>query len=178
MLEAPLDAYLLFGAEPWDDSQVAAARATLERARFVVSVTPFASDITRAVSHVILPAGTFAESSGSFVNLEGRWQSFAGAARPVGEARPGWKLLRVLGNQLGLAGFEYQSSEEVLAELRANLDTVAKLGYDSSYRYAPVAATESLTDVAMYRLDPLLRRATSLQLTRTGSQIAARYAGT
>ena len=62
----------------------------------------------------MLPMGTFAETSGTYVNCEGRWQSQAGAATPVGEARPGWKILRVLGNLLNLAGFEYQSSEEVL----------------------------------------------------------------
>ena len=73
----------------------------------------------KSVAHVLLPIGTFAETSGTYVNLEGLWQSFAGAAKPLGEARPGWKVLRVLGNLLRSADFDYQSSEEVREELRA-----------------------------------------------------------
>jgi len=179
MLEKPLGAYLLFGTEPWADSRVPQARETLSKARFVVSITPFASDTTRAVSHVILPAGTFAETSGTWVNLEGTWQGANGAAKPVGESRPGWKILRVLGNQLGLSGYDYQSSAEVLEELRSRLDGLPKLGYASAFAANGSAGTGSgaqeLIDVPMYQIDPLLRRSGSLQQTRVGKLPAAAF---
>ena len=95
-------------------------------ARRVVAITPFASAALREVAHVLLPMGTFAETYGTYVNFEGRWQSFAGAATPLGEARPGWKVLRVLGNALGLQAFEYQSAEEVRDEVhRACIEPLA-----------------------------------------------------
>jgi len=132
--------------------------------------------VLRQVGHVMLAAGTFAETAGTFVNLEGRWQSFAGAAVPVGAARPGWKILRVLGNQLALDGFDYQSAEQVRDELKAlAAATDGRTGV--AYRAAAAVTTaEALTDVPMYQLDPVLRRAASLQLTRDG-QRSARYYG-
>src|SRR5690606_11411295 len=106
----PLSAYLLAGGiEPWVDSVHGDARKTLGGARFVVAATPFASDTLKEVAHVLLPIGTFAETSGTYVNLEGRWQSVPGAARPLGEARPAWKVYRVLCNLLGIPGSDYQS---------------------------------------------------------------------
>ncbi len=83
-----------------------------------MAITPFQSEQLRNVAHVMLPIGTFAETSGTYVNLEGTWQSFPGAVAPQGEARPGWKVLRVLGNMLHVPGFDYVSSEDVLKELR------------------------------------------------------------
>ena len=117
MLERPLAGYLLLNSEPWADSAQAAALETLARARSVVAVTPYASDEMRRVAHVLLPAGTFAETSGTYVSLEGRWQSQSGVARALGASRPAWKILRVLGNLLELSGFDYQSSEQVRDEL-------------------------------------------------------------
>ena len=97
MLESAQRAYFLLGVEPAADLLAEGAAAALAGADFVVAATPWASAELRAVAHVLLPIGTFAETSGTYVNLEGPWQSFAGAAQPVGEARPGWKVLRVLG---------------------------------------------------------------------------------
>ena len=68
-----------------------------------MAATPYADDTLKSVAHVLLPISTFVETSGTYVNLEGLWQSFAGAAKPLGEARPGWKVLRVLGNLAGIA---------------------------------------------------------------------------
>jgi NADH-quinone oxidoreductase subunit G len=128
------------------------------------------------VSHVILPVGTFAETSGTWINLEGTWQSTAGAASPVGESRPGWKILRVLGNQLGLPGYEYQTSADVLDELRSRLDGAPKPAYASAYQANGGGATaEALVDVPMYQIDPLLRRAGSLQHTRNGARPATAF---
>jgi NADH-quinone oxidoreductase subunit G len=123
----------------------------------------------------MLPAGTFAETAGTFVNLEGRWQSFTGAAVPVGAARPGWKILRVLGNRLALDGFDYQSAEQVRDELKALTQAPASRTAAAYRAAAAVTAAEELTDVPMYQLDPVLRRATSLQLTRDGQRNARRY---
>ena len=120
MLKQPLRAYLLVGGiEPTIDALDPEALRTLAKAELVVAITPFASEEMKAVAHIMLPMGTFAETSGTYVNCEGRWQSQSGAATPVGECRPGWKVLRVLGNLMQVGGFEYQSSEEVLSEVRA-----------------------------------------------------------
>src|SRR5207302_428209 len=95
--------------------------------------TPFASEEAKRIGRVLLPMGTFAETSGTYVNCEGLWQSQPGAAAPVGEARPGWKVLRVLGNLLGLEGFDYQSSEDVLREVREACAGVKPAGYQGSH---------------------------------------------
>jgi NADH-quinone oxidoreductase subunit G len=119
MLRQPLKAYMLVGGvEPSADTLDPESTRVLSKAEFVVALTPFVNDSLRKVAHIILPIGTFAETSGTYVNMEGLWQSQAGAALPVGESRPGWKVLRVLGNLLNLTGFEYQSSEDVRDELR------------------------------------------------------------
>ena len=182
MLSQPLKAYLLFGGlEPSVDTQDPDSLRTLARAEFVVAVTPFASEEIRRIAHVILPMGTFAETSGTYVNCEGLWQSQSGAALPVGEARPGWKVLRVLGNLLGLSGFEYQSSEEVLTEVRAACAGVSAGAYQGAHA-ASAGADEggedpagTLIDVPMYQTDALVRRAPSLQRTREGRTAAVTY---
>jgi NADH-quinone oxidoreductase subunit G len=127
-------------------------------------------------ANVILPIGPFTETSGTFVNAEGRWQSFAGVVSPLGESRPGWKVLRVLGNLFGLDGFDYFSSEEVRDELRAMTTDIkadntivwscpSKLG---------VEAVSGTMEIPMYAVDAIVRRATSLQKTADG-QAAANY---
>jgi NADH-quinone oxidoreductase subunit G len=132
----------------------------------------------KAVAHFMLPMGTFAETSGTYVNCEGRWQSQSGAAAALGEARPGWKVLRVLGNLLDIAGFEYQSSEEVLNEVRARCADVKPGGYQGTHAVTaapPGAPDTGLIDVPMYQTDALLRRAPSLQRTREGRTPVVTY---
>jgi NADH-quinone oxidoreductase subunit G len=177
MLRQALKAYVLFGGvEPWIDALDALSAGTLGKAEFVVAITPFASDQLRQIAHVLLPIGTFAETSGTYVNLEGLWQSQTGAAAPVGEARPGWKVLRVLGNLLGLKGFEYQSSEDVREELRKLSGDAAIAAYKGSHRVALQAAPDTaVVDLSMYHVDALVRRAPSLQKTREGRTPAATY---
>jgi NADH-quinone oxidoreductase subunit G len=175
MLSQPLAGYLLLGTEPWADGLEPRAAATLKAARFVGSVTSYVSPLMLECAHVLLPAAAFAESSGTYVNLEGRWQSFAGAARAPGSARPAWKILRVLGNLLDLAGFDYQSSEQVRDELRAAVDAAVPRSYAGGFTPGPAGAVEPLHDVPMYQIDPLLRRAMDLQLTRIGQAPAAEY---
>jgi NADH-quinone oxidoreductase subunit G len=177
MLERKLPAYLLAGAiEPADDlALAAAAEAALGSADCVVAVTPYVTDELRRLAHVLLPMGTFAETSGTWVSLEGLWQSQAGAARPLGDARPGWKVLRVLGNLLDVAGFDYQSSEQVRDELRALVDSAPPLVPGSSYVPAPPAHVPggSVADVPMYRTDAVLRRSAPLQASAIGLRPAA-----
>jgi NADH-quinone oxidoreductase subunit G len=179
MLQSPLRAYVLVGGvEPSLDTLDPDSPAVLGRSEFVVALTPFAGDEMRRIAHVLLPIGTFAETSGTYVNCEGLWQSQQGAALPVGETRPGWKVLRVLGNLLGLAGFNYQSSEEVRDELQRLCATLEPRGYQGEHAVsAPDArgAATAVTDVPMYQLDALLRRAPSLQKTREGRAAAANY---
>jgi len=179
MLGRPLGAYLLLHCEPWADMGVPVAPDLLAPLGRVVAITPYASETMKQLAQVLLPAGTFAESSGTYVNLEGRWQSQAGAARPVGAARPAWKILRVLGNLLGFAGFDYQSSEQVRDELGSLVAAApAQAPADAT---APLAAAsapaEAVADVPMYQIDPVLRRASALLRTRDGREPLALYGG-
>jgi NADH-quinone oxidoreductase subunit G len=170
MIESPLDAFLLFGVEPDSDlSCVESAADKLGAKSFVAAFTPFVTDALERSADLLLPMGTFAETSGTFINCEARWQSFAGIANPVGEARPGWKILRVLGNLLDAPGFDYESSEEVRDELVAKLGDITP---DNSYtgkkalrRVNGEDAAAEQVDVPIYQVDGLVRRAVALQLT-------------
>jgi NADH-quinone oxidoreductase subunit G len=176
MLTDSLSAYLLWDAEPWIDSLQPRALEALLGATYVVAATPFVTAELKKVAHVMLPIGTFAETSGTYVNLEGKWQSFAGAAQPVGQSRPGWKVLRVLGNLLGLSGFEQQSSEQVRDELRAALKSSPAFVVSENVvasRVSGVAA--SVIDLPTYQIDSLVRRSPSLQRTLDGRAKTVHY---
>jgi NADH-quinone oxidoreductase subunit G len=178
MLSSAQKGYLLFGgAEPWADGFNAEALKVLGAAEFVVAATPYADEQLKSVANVLLPIGTFVETSGTYVNLEGLWQSFAGAAKPLGESRPGWKVLRVLGNLAGVADFEYQSSEEVREEVRALCGGVVAASYQGSHDVKPGVTDARVIDVPMYAVDSLLRRAPSLQRTKEGRLAAVVYGG-
>jgi NADH-quinone oxidoreductase subunit G len=132
----------------------------------VVALTPFRNAAVD-VADVLLPVSPFTETSGTFVNAEGRVQSFHGVVRPRGDTRPAWKVLRVLGNMLGLKGFDFETSEEVMADALP-ADVGARLGNRSttSVSLAPVSQDlERVADVPIYCTDSLVRRAPSLQLT-------------
>jgi NADH-quinone oxidoreductase subunit G len=173
MLSAPLNACVLLGIEPEYDTQVGVASiAVLEQTPFVVAMTSFVTDTMKSYADVLLPIGTFAETAGTFVNCEGRWQSFEGVASPVGEARPGWKVLRVLGNLLGLEGFTYATASEVRQEV-LSLTEGAESGNehdsDSDSDFVPEDRDNpALVEVPMHAIDPLVRRSLALQSTRDG----------
>src|SRR5258708_9095267 len=112
MVEAALRVCVVFGGHgPAND--LGADPAALASAELVVAVTSHLPESLRDVMHVVLPIGAFAETSGTYVNAEGRWQSWAGASKLPGESRPGWKVLRVLANLLSVHGVDYHSSEEI-----------------------------------------------------------------
>jgi len=177
MLTKPLGAYILSGGvEPWIDALDSEVTRTLSQAGFVVAITPFESDTLREVAHVMLPIGSYAETSGTYVNLEGKWQSYAGAIAPLGEARPGWKVLRVLGNLLHLSGFDYNSSEDVRDELvRACGNEPAPNGYIGDHRVNGAPAATPVVELNMYQSDALVRRSPSLQKTREGRTPPSQY---
>ena len=169
MLERGLPAYLLWGLEPeLDCADPALTRKALGGAQAVIAFSSFQSEAL-ASAHVILPIAAFAETAGTFVSCEGRVQPFNGATPPPGQARPGWKVLRVLANELGLAGFDYESPEQVRA---VALPATARCTLDNSLRLTPAApaaasgvGAERLSDVPLYFVDALVRRAESLQKT-------------
>jgi NADH-quinone oxidoreductase subunit G len=176
MLTQTLPAYLLLHNEPWADALLPGALDTLSRSRCVVAITPYASEDMKRIAHVLLPAGTFAESSGTYVNLEGRWQSHAAAARALGASRPAWKILRVLGNLLGLSGFDYESSEQVRDALKTQLESAPQALQRRTETLQPLSS-EPVADLPMYQIDPVLRRAPALARTRDGRQPLRFYGG-
>lgn len=170
MLTEPMKALLLLDVEPaLDAANAAAARAAMNGAGLVVALTSF-EDAAVDNADVLLPIAPFTETAGTFVNAEGRVQRFHGVAKPVGETRPAWKVLRVLGNLLGLAGFGHETSDEVLAEALGDLATVADRLDNRSNAAIDVTAPaagglERIADVPIYSTDVLVRRAVSLQRT-------------
>jgi NADH-quinone oxidoreductase subunit G len=182
MLAAGLKAYVVLGVEAeLDIADGAAARAALDGAASVIYLGSFAGKAPE-YADVMLPIAPFAETSGSFVNTEGRLQSFNAAAKPLGETRPAWKVLRVLGNVLGLEGFEQVSSEAVLAEVVAMGALAGRLGNAVS-GFTPNASPaavgiQRVADVPIHFADPLVRRSVPLQKTRDSALPTARLHST
>jgi len=170
MLAGGLKAVLLLNNEPvFDAAGGAALGATVGQSQMVVSLSPFKANL--AFSDVVLPITPFTETSGTFVNAEGRVQGFHAVVKPFGEARPAWKVLRVLANLLGVTGFDFESSKDVLDQMSGAFSD------ESSRVMAPLLsnATNALVDLGpvssepvvagIYQLDGIVRRAASLQLT-------------
>ncbi len=170
MLESPRKGYLLLGVEPGrDTNNPALARSALNNAECVVAVTAYRSPCLEEAANIMLPMSAFSETSGSFVNAEGTWQSFAGTTTSAGESRPGWKVLRVLGNLLDIEGFDYSSSEEILNELKesycGNLK-VTSFGAAKGKIRSAVTGLIRIGETPIYASDALVRRAASLQKTK------------
>ncbi len=169
MLAEPRKGYLLFGVEAaCDCANPAQAAKALDAADFVVCAGAFASEAMKSQADVLLPVAPFTGTSGTYINTEGRWQSFAGVASPTGDSRPGWKVMRVLGNQFGLDGFEQQSSEEIRDALQQQLGAVSLDNCQAAGAVAQALMSDGLErigDVAINAVDALVRRAPALQLT-------------
>ncbi len=170
MLQKGLTGYLLCNTEPeLDSSYRDAARASLLKAKFVACLTPFADGEFNDYADVLLPVAAFTETSGTFVNVCGNWQSFTAAVAAKGEARPAWKVLRVLGNLFELKGFDYVSSMDVKKQLHDKFEK------NRSSRNERLPAPEQLEHggeiprpLAMYDMDPITRRSPCLQQTIQG----------
>ena len=163
---APKKAYVLLNTEvQFDCHHAAEALAAIKTADFVVALNPFADGVSD-YADVILPIAPFTETSGTYVNMEGRAQSFNGVVRPLGETRPGWKVLRVLGNILALSGFDYETSEAIRDEALAG-DIAPRLSNAPkapvSVAAQPVSGLVRLGEIPLYQLDALTRRAPALQ---------------
>ncbi|WP_175831443.1 NADH-quinone oxidoreductase subunit NuoG [Burkholderia cepacia] len=166
----PRKGYVLLNVEPeFDTADPAQALAALNQAEMVVVMSPFKHGLDYA--DVLLPVAPFTETAGTYVNAEGTVQSFNGVVRPLGDTRPGWKVLRVLGSLLGLPNFEYETSEEVRLAALGDAGVAGRLSNQTSV--APVRAAanaanggfERLADVPIYHADALVRRAGALHLT-------------
>jgi NADH-quinone oxidoreductase subunit G len=182
MMESALKAYLLFGGiDPGLD--LGADYEPLRSADLVVAATTHLPASLREVAHIVLPIGSFAESSGTYVNIEGRWQSWAGAAKLVGDSRPGWKVLRVLANLLALPGVDYISSEEVRESLRSvcGAGLTETLGGRAAEGVAPGGGAPGgaavnggaepsgpWIDIPPYQVDVLVRGSEALGKTKDG----------
>jgi NADH-quinone oxidoreductase subunit G len=172
MLETPRNAYILFGIEPSKDIAAGAKALPALRRAAVVAFSAFVSDELLDVADVLLPIATYAETAGTYINVEGRWQSFDAAAEAPGEARPAWRVLRVLGNELELPNCEYSKPSDITAELELELGADRELDpTDTEHRATfsptarPVAMTDLALDVPIYAVDALVRRCEALQQT-------------
>ncbi|WP_205189218.1 NADH-quinone oxidoreductase subunit NuoG, partial [Burkholderia sp. LMG 13014] len=165
--EQPRKGYVLLNVEPeFDTADPAQALAALNQAEMVVVMSPFKHGLDYA--DVLLPVAPFTETAGTYVNAEGTVQSFNGVVRPLGDTRPGWKVLRVLGSLLGLPNFEYETSEEVRLAALGDAGVAGRLSNQTSVAPVRVAANaanggfERLADVPIYHADALVRRAGAL----------------
>ena len=180
MLAQPRQAYLLLGVEAeLDTHDPQRAVAAMKAAELVVAMSPYQHHALD-YAHVLLPVGPFTETSGTYINTEGTVQSFNGVVSPLGEARPAWKVLRVLGNLLGLAGFDYDNPEEIRREvLGAGGDVAGRLDNrlgSISAATAPAAGgsgIQRIAEVPIYAADAIARRSRALQASRDGAAPAA-----
>ncbi|WP_404992868.1 NADH-quinone oxidoreductase subunit NuoG [Cupriavidus pauculus] len=179
MFDAPRKAYIVLNAEPeFDTADARKALAALQQAGTVVVLSPFRSEAALQYADVILPITPFTETAGTFVNAEGKAQSFNGVVRALGESRPGWKVLRVLGNLLDVPGFDFETAEAVRdAVLAKPVAEQLNNATDAAIQVTAAAANgiERIADVPIYHADPIVRRADSLQLTaaaRRAMQVA------
>jgi len=175
MVDKPRSAYVLLNVEPEADCSNANTLAAISAATFVVSMAMFKNDVALQYANVILPIAPFTETAGTFVNIEGIAQSFNGVVKPLGNARPAWKVIRVLGNLLGLQGFEQNNIEAVRHEIATDINwlmatklnnAVSGIKIDLGAFVVTDALTgEAIHEVGIYDVDSITRRAPSLQLT-------------
>ncbi|MDR1163800.1 MAG: NADH-quinone oxidoreductase subunit NuoG [Candidatus Accumulibacter sp.] len=196
MFARPRKVYLLHGVEPeLDCHNPAQAVFALRHTELVVVITPFAGEAIPEYADVVLPAAPFSETSGSFVNTEGRVQTFEGACRPLGSSRPAWKIFCALGRLLGLPGFDYASSatvrDEILAphtlEGREGVGGIGGIGWvegldnalDEAFtpleaKTPAAGALERVSDVPIHFSDAIVRRASALRETKDAAPPEAR----
>ncbi|MDP3584360.1 MAG: NADH-quinone oxidoreductase subunit NuoG [Thiobacillus sp.] len=184
MLTTPLSAYLLLGVEvELDTHDPVTAMASINAADFIVVMSPYKGK-SLDYADVLLPIAPWTETSGTFVNTEGRVQSFAAVVKPLGETRPAWKVLRVLGNLLGLTGFDHNDSKEVLRDALGDTPTGNVQAFLSNEvsgvtpaQPQAVSGLERVAEVPIYQTDAVVRRSASLQMTQDAALPVARMHG-
>ncbi|QXZ10167.1 NADH-quinone oxidoreductase subunit NuoG [Comamonas sp. Y33R10-2] len=173
MISGNVKAAILLNVEPEFDSAAGkAAIAGLNKAQMVVTLSPFKANME--FSDVLLPIAPFTETSGSFVNAEGRLQSFHAVVKPLAETRPAWKVLRVLSNLMGVKGVDYETSQDVLAAATTGATQVPASVLSNAAKAVSVVPAGNVAApvvASIYQLDSIVRRATSLQLTADARQV-------
>jgi NADH-quinone oxidoreductase subunit G len=172
MVCRPIKGYVLLNVEPEADcADPASSAAALKGAEFVVAMAMFKNEAALQYANVLLPIAPFSETAGTFVNMEGRAQSFNGVVKPLGQTRPAWKVIRVLGNLLGLAGFEQDNVEAIRKEIAPDLNAFVASKLNNLVSGVKVdlgvvaAGNEVAKEVGIYEVDSITRRAPSLQMT-------------
>lgn len=178
-LNKSLKAYVLMGVEPsYDFANAAKARESMLAAECVIALSHYADDSVREYADVILPVASFAETSGTYINLDGTWQTIQGVIPPVGEARPAWKVIRVLANICYAPGFEYVSTEDILAEIRdLQLGIMPDLFHDYYYPESLPMVSSNIQRIGewpLYRVDSVVRHAEALQLSASAEKAFVR----
>ncbi len=183
MLEVPRKAYLLLNIEPELDCQHAAlAKAAMAKAECVVALTAYKSQALENAD-ILLPIAPFTETSGTFMSMEGRVQSFQAVTKPLGECRPGWKVLRVLANTLGLEGFDFNSSDEVKNAIFNNVKPSVVVWRSLNNNLKELVeiqinikkdGLQRIGEVPQYESDPIVRRSPPLQKTKYNIRPMAR----
>ncbi len=181
MLAEPRKGYVLFNIEPERDIEnPQQAISALQSADFVVSLSLYPSDALQDNADVILPLAAVTESSGTLINVAGNWQSFNAVSKARGQAKPGWKILRVMGNLFDVDGFDYQSSEEVLGEVKsASGDSSTRAAENQIDWQCPDSikaetAMQRIAELPVYCVDSVVRHAHALQLTADAQVNSAR----
>lgn len=185
MLESPLKAYLLFGLDlEFDFGNSVAAASAMKSAEMVVVLSAFKSQSTLELADVVLPIAPYTETAGIFVNCEGRAQSFHPVVKSKGESRPGWKVLRVIGEMLGLDGFDFEKIDDVRGALLSAEGKVDPVKLCNSVTVSigslsPVSSQlQRVADIPIHAADPISRRSAPLQQTADAKAPEARLSST
>jgi NADH-quinone oxidoreductase subunit G len=167
-LNAKLKGYFLMAVEPgFDFANPHGARQSMLAAEFVVMLSAYHHESIQDYADVILPMAPFAETSGTFINIDNTWQTVKGATAPYGEARPAWKILRVLGTLFQCKNFEYTSTQDILTEINELVAMGSEQDYVPYYPESLPVINHSLVRVGewpLYRVDAIVRNANELQL--------------
>lgn len=167
-LNAKLKGYFLMGVEPgFDFANPFGARQSMLAAEFVVMLSAYNHESMHDYADVILPIAPYAETSGTYINIDNTWQTMKGALAPHGEARPAWKILRVIGNLLHCKGFEYTSTEDIISEVKDAAAMTMEQQYSPLYPESLPVLSQSLVRVGewpLYRSDAIVRNSKELQV--------------
>ena len=178
MFAEELKGYILYGIEAdYDLENPVQANKALSNANFVVSMTSYVTDAMKANSDVLLPVAAVTEASGTLINVDGTLQSFSAASKAAGLSKPGWKVLRVMGNLFNIDGFDYQSSEDVMNEFKANIELKSDhIESSKAMNQLDWACPENISaqhsgiqriaELPIYSVDAVTRRSVALQKTQ------------